>query len=75
MGRDFHINLAYLPWPMNVLKFNRVVHALQTGDKMIARINDADVVGNLRQLLGNRPDLDFNVSQTDRNYRIRVTKK
>jgi len=59
---------------VNVLKFNQVVYDMQPGDDMIATIKDADVVGNLQQLLDSQPELHFDVSQTDEDYRIRVTK-
>lgn len=75
MGRDFDINLADLPWPVNVLKFSQVVDNLRPGDNMIARTIDADVLANLQMLLGSRPDLHFYVSHSDTAYRIRVTKK
>jgi TusA-related sulfurtransferase len=75
VGRDLYINLACFPWPVNVLKFYQVVHKLQTGDKIIARINDAAVVGNLQQFFSSQPDLHFEVSHTDTDYRIRVTKR
>lgn len=74
MCRHLHINLEDLPWPVNVLKFNQVVYDMQPGDDMIATIKDADVVGNLQQLLVSQPELHFDVSQTDTDYRIRVTK-
>jgi hypothetical protein len=51
-----------------------VVYDMQPGDDMIATIKDADVVGNLQQLLDSQPELHFDVSQTDEDYRIRVTK-
>jgi hypothetical protein len=47
---------------------------MQPGDDMTATIRDADVVGNLQQLLRSQPTLHFDVSQTDADYRIRVTK-
>ena len=74
VGRDFDIDIANLPWPVSILKFNQVVHNLRPGDNMITRTSDADVLGNLRQLLGSRPDLHFDVSLSDTGYRIRVTK-
>jgi TusA-related sulfurtransferase len=74
MCRHLHLNLEELPWPVNVLKFNQVVYDMQPGDDMIATIKDADVVGNLQQLLDSQPELHFDVSQTDEDYRIRVTK-
>jgi len=74
MSRHLHINLEDLPWPVNVLKFNQTVNDLQPGDDIIATINDADVVGNLQQLLSSQSELRFDVSQTNTDYRIRVTK-
>jgi hypothetical protein len=65
MCRHLHLNLEELPWPVNVLKFNQVVYDMQPGDDMIATIKDADVVGNLQQLLDSQPELHFDVSQTD----------
>jgi hypothetical protein len=47
---------------------------MQPGDDMIATINDADVVGNLQQILSSQSELRFDVSQTNADYRIRVTK-
>lgn len=75
MGRNFHINLADLPWPVNILKFNQVVKKLQTGDRVTAWLSDGDIVGNLQQLIGSQADLRFEVSQSKRDYRIRVIKK
>jgi TusA-related sulfurtransferase len=74
MCRHLQIHLEDLPWPVNVLKFNQVVYDMQPGDDMTATIRDADVVGNLQQLLRSQPTLHFDVSQTDADYRIRVTK-
>ena len=74
VGRDFDIDIANLPWPVSILKFNQVVHNLRPGDNMIARTSDTNLLGNLRQLLGSRPDLHFDVSHSDTDYRIRVTK-
>jgi TusA-related sulfurtransferase len=74
MSRHLHINLEDLPWPVNVLKFNQAVYEMQPGDDMIATINDADVVGNLQQILSSQSELRFDVSQTNADYRIRVTK-
>ncbi|WP_319406701.1 hypothetical protein [uncultured Desulfosarcina sp.] len=75
MCRHLHINLEDLPWPVSVLKFNQVVYEMQPGDNMIATIKDADVVSNLRLLLGSQPDVNFDLSQTDTHYRIRVIKR
>jgi TusA-related sulfurtransferase len=74
MSRHLHINLEDLPWPVNVLKFNQAVYEMQPGDDMIATVNDADVVGNLRQLLSSQSELRFAVFQTDADYRIEITK-
>ncbi|BBO70180.1 hypothetical protein DSCA_41100 [Desulfosarcina alkanivorans] len=74
MCRHLHINLEDLPWPVNVLKFNQMVHDMQPGDDVTATIKDADVVDNLQQLLGNRAGLHFDVFQAETDYRIRVTK-
>lgn len=75
MGRHLHINLENLPWPVNVLKFNQAVYDMQPGDDMLATINDANVVGNLQQLLSSQTEVDFDVFQTKIDYRIRVTKR
>jgi hypothetical protein len=75
MCRHLRINLENLPWPVNILTFNRVVYDMQPGDDMIASLNDVDVVGNLQQLLSNQAEVDFDVFQTNANYRIRVTKR
>lgn len=74
MGRHFQINLANLPWPVNVLKFNQAVYNMQPGDDMLAMVNDSDVVGNLQQLLSSQVEVDFDVFQTNTDYRIQVTK-
>ena len=74
MCRHLQLHLEDLPWPVSVLKFNQVVHDMQPGDDMIATMIDADVVGNLQQLLGCQPELRFEVSRTDADYCIRVIK-
>lgn len=74
MSRHLHINLEDLPWPVNVLKFYQAVYEMKPGDDMIATINDADVVANLQQILSSQSELRFDVSQTNTDYRIRVTK-
>lgn len=48
---------------------------MQPGDDMLATVNDADVVGNLQQLLRSQAEVDFDVFQTNTDYRIRVTKR
>lgn len=75
MGRHLHIHLENLPWPVNVLKFNQAVYDMQPGDDMLATISDADVVGNLQQLLSSQAEVDFDVFRTHTDYRIRVTKR
>ena len=74
MRRHLQLSLENLPWPLNVLKFNQAVHELRRGDDMIDRIDDADVVGNLQQLLSNQRELRFDVVHTSTDYRIRVIK-
>jgi TusA-related sulfurtransferase len=74
MCRHLQLHLEDLPWPVNVLKFNQVVSDMQPGDEMMATIKDADVVGNLQQLLCSQPELRFDVSRTEVDYCIRVTK-
>ena len=75
MGRHLQINLENLPWPVNVLKFNQAVYDMQSGDDMLATVNDSDVVGNLQQLLNSQAEVDYDVFQTHTDYRIRVTKR
>ena len=75
MCRHLHINLEDLPWPVSVLKFNQAVYDMQPGDDMVATIKDANVVSNLRLLLGGQPDVRFEMSRTDTDYRIRVSKR
>jgi TusA-related sulfurtransferase len=75
MRRHLHINLEQFPWPVNILKFNQAVYDMRPGDDMIATINDADVVGNLQQLLSSQAEVVFDVFQTNTDYRIRVTKR
>lgn len=75
MSRNLHINLAHLPWPESVLKFNKAVHEMRPGDKMTANVSDADVVANLRQLLGSLADFLFDISQRDTDYHIRISKR
>lgn len=41
---------------------------------MIATIRDPDVFGNICTLLSNQLDLDYEVRQTDAEYRIQVIK-
>lgn len=74
MRHHLHLNLDDLPWPINVLKFNQAIHDLGPGDDMTATITDGDVVGNLRQLLRCRTDLNVHVAQNHRDYRIRVVR-
>lgn len=74
MCRHLHINLEDLPWPLNVLKFNQAIYEMQPGDDMIATIKDPDVVGNLQLLLSSQVELNFDVSQADTDFLIRVIK-
>ena len=74
MGSDLKINLARFSWPVSVLKFSQIVHELRSGEELIARLDDPDVVANLKQFLHNQQDLHFAVSHTDADYSIRVTK-
>ena len=75
MGSLYHIQLEHLPWPVSVLKFNGAVSAMRTGDEMTASLQDPDVLGNICQLLGSRPDLLYEVQQTGEEYRIQVVKE
>jgi TusA-related sulfurtransferase len=74
MRRHRHLSLGDLHWPLNILKFNKAVHELKPGDEMITRTDDADVVGNLQQLLNNWPGVQFDVVHMRTDYRIRVIK-
>ncbi len=75
MARHLQIHLEKHPWPVNVLKFNQAVYDMQPGDDLLATVNDADVVGNLQQLLSSQAEVDFDVFQTNSDYRIRITKR
>ena len=68
------IDLETLPWPLNVLKFNQLIRRIQPGEEMVATIDDADVVDNLRLLLSSLPELDHEVSKKAGRYRIRVSR-
>ena len=74
MGSHYHIQLGHLPWPVSVLTFNGAVSAMRSGDDMIATIRDPDVVGNICLLLGNQPDLRYEVREADAQYHIQVIK-
>ena len=76
MDRQVHLNLDHLPWPINVLKFNRAVYDLQPGEEMLARVMDGDVVGNLRQLLNSQAGLHYDIEQTPAGFHlIRVARQ
>jgi TusA-related sulfurtransferase len=75
MSRHLHIHLENLPWPVNVLKFNQAVYDMQPGDDLLATVDDANVVGNLQQLLGSQAEVNFDVLKTNSDYRIRITKR
>ena len=75
MSRHRHLNLDALPWPVNVLKFNQVLHELEPGDDMTAFVSDGDVAANLKQLLSGQADLLCDVTQEPPDYRIRVTRQ
>ena len=74
MGNHYQLHLEHYPWPVSLLKFNGAISAMRTGDDMIATLRDPDVFGNICMLLGNQPDLDYEVRQTDAEYRIQVIK-
>jgi hypothetical protein len=74
MDSHSELHLEHLPWPISVLTFNGAVNALRTGDDMTAILRDPDVVGNLCQLLGNQPNLRYEVRQIDTDYCIQVFK-
>ena len=48
---------------------------MQPGDDTLATLNDLDVVENLQQLLSSQAEVDFDVFQTNTDYRIRVTNR
>ncbi|WP_155324860.1 hypothetical protein [Desulfosarcina ovata] len=75
MGPCMRLNLDELPWPVNVLTFNRAIDGMQPGDIIMATIADAHVVDNLKRILGSLPDLFFDVVQKKRGYHIQVIRK
>jgi TusA-related sulfurtransferase len=75
MGGHHHLHLEDLPWPLSVLNFNRALDALKPGDAMHVSVIDADVVGNLRQLLASLPGLRYDIQRSDEKFRILVVKK
>lgn len=74
MGGHHQLHLEDLPWPLSVLNFNRALDALEPGDAMHVTVIDADVVGNLRQLLASLPGLSYDIQRIGEKFRIRVVK-
>ena len=75
MCRRLNIHLETLPWPLNVLAFNQAIGRMQAGDEMTAISDDANVVNTLKQLLISQPELEYEVSEQDARYRIRVFRR
>ena len=54
---------------------NRALEALKPGDDMHVTVIDPDVVGNLRQLMGSLPGLNYDIKRIGEKFRILVAKK
>jgi TusA-related sulfurtransferase len=69
------INLKEIVWPVNVIQCNEALAQLEPGDYLTITVSDLDVIDNIVMLIKSRPDLEFDQSRENEEYRIRVCRQ
>jgi len=75
MGRVLTINLENTPWPASILKYNEHLGKMRSGDRLVATVEDTDIIGNLEIILKHTPALTYTITGNDRKFRIVAVKK
>ena len=74
MKKIARIDLAGVPWPVNLLQCCRHTGEMQPGDAMVISVTDEDVKDSLLLILNASPELSVDVSELGQRFAINITK-
>jgi TusA-related sulfurtransferase len=74
MGRSARLDLVTTPWPINLLKCNQWVTAMQPGEQLEVILDDANAKDSLVTVLKASQDYRVDVRKIKSGYRLVIRK-
>lgn len=72
MGRQYTLNLASIPWPLNILKSSQMTRKLDDGEDLLITLTDPDVRDNLQLLFESLDGVAFTIKSKKDGYLFHI---
>jgi TusA-related sulfurtransferase len=74
MGRTEQLNLIDIPWPVSILRCNRCLNKMLSGERLRVLLNDPHAKDNLTLLLNALDGYTFSLEKVREGFLLRIMK-